>query len=129
MTELIYVNIFSFFDLLKIELYSYQISLENDKFLLIKVGVLDPPQSSNSQKNSVLIGLRIPKKQQKKADATGELVKINVVAKFTEGVLKNLKKSMTTPEDDISVQPALLSQERYIPSQKRQQIIDEFRML
>ena len=50
---------FSYFNLLYIELYSCQISLENNKFFCeVTVGILaPPPQSSNSQKCPVLTGL------------------------------------------------------------------------
>ena len=78
MTELIHVSIFSFFDLLKIELYPCQISLENDQFLLIKAGLLAPPQSSNSQKNSVLVGLRIPKNNKKQLMQLENLLKLTL---------------------------------------------------
>ena len=50
MTELTYINIFSYFDLLQTELYCCQISLENNNFFATR-----PPFQSH--KSSILVEL------------------------------------------------------------------------
>ena len=100
----------------------FYLSPKTDKNLSNKYGqkLLDSP------KKSTMDAIKTPSKRaiQKTAEATGDLIGNKIADKITSVSKKSPKELHSQNEDEIEI-----PKERYISPEKRQQIIDELRLV